>query len=339
VNALASFDVPVNFLVNSSDDELTRFRDIGNIDASTRQDNNLLAAITARHDLHWCLLSYRYLRQQSTLDVRLTNSILSGAINIAHTVHLESMGRPLDAFVVSIRADFHRRPWAHYHIVQNRRQVEQNTSCIYLWPQPGLIERDKSRTTVENIAYVGQTINGNLAWSAERWERLLSEHNFKFKIPVLTRWNDMNDVDAVVAVRSFDANPYNNKPPSKLINAWHAGTVFIGGADSAYRQVGKDGVNYIEARSPDAVISSLRRIREDPDYYGLLRNNGFLAARRYSIDGIRKTWMEALKGPIYERYVRWTRSRKLELVRTRVIGEIDLHANAFRRVVRGTLRT
>jgi len=332
----------VNFVTTSSDQELAQFRQITDVDAYY-QANYDFRVLLARYDLPWCLLSYLYLRDDHRFDMRISNRIDVDAINIAHTVQLESIGRPPNAFIVAVRADFRLRPWAHYHIVQNGAQIQKDTSCLYVWPQPGLLPRNRARKGVKTLAFVGQTSNpkkfqiGNLAGTVDDWKGLFVGDNLEFRAPDVSDWHDLREIDVLVGIRSFDNAPHDTKPPSKLINAWLAGIPFIGGADSAYTQIGVDGVNYIRACTPDAVIAAVRQLRDDPAFYRSLVENGSRAVRDYTAEATRDKWLQAIGGPIRERYRRWLEQPRWKWWRTAARAELDMHYTNIRRYARRAL--
>jgi hypothetical protein len=337
--------LPVNFVTNNSEEELIRLRQISDVDAYVRANIDFRVMVNENITASWCVLSYLYLRDDHRIDVRISNRIDVGAINIVHTVQLESIGRPPNAFVVAVRADFRRRPWAHYHIVQNLAQLTGDTSCIYVWPQPGLFPRDATRKGVKTLGYVGQTYDprrwrvGNLAWTVDEWKALFAGDNLEFRVPDISNWHDLRKLDVLIAIRSFDGSPYNGKPPSKLVNAWLAGIPFIGGADSAYTQIGIDGVNYIQACTPDAVVAAVRRLRGDPKLYRSLVEDGARTVRSYTVDATRERWIQVIDGPIRERYRRWLEHPWWERMRTSAIAEVDVHYAKIRRNARMTLNT
>src|ERR1700689_5423049 len=184
----------VNFVTTSSDEELVQFRQISDVDAYCQTNSDFRVALQARYDLPWCLLSYLYLREDHHFDWEISNRIDVDAINIVHTVQLEKIGRPPNSFIVAVRADFRLRPWAHYHIVQNSAQVQKDTSCLYLWPQPGLLPRNATRNGVKTLAFVGQTSNpqkfqvGNLAGTVDYWKTLFVGNNLEFRAPDASDW-------------------------------------------------------------------------------------------------------------------------------------------------------
>src|SRR5580698_7473480 len=87
-------------------------------------------------------------------------------------------------------------------------------------------------------------------------------------------WTDYLAVDAVLAVRETSELVLGVKPATKMINAWRAGCIPIMGVESACRQIGRPGVDYVEVTSPVEVVAAVRRLREDPAAAERLRAEG-----------------------------------------------------------------
>ena len=173
-------------------------------------------------NLEWLLQAYLILKQRGNLNVICSNHFVPGCINIIHSDDLIKLRGTAKDFIVCVKGDFPWRKWAHYHIVQNQNELKANTSFLPLWVQPGLIKRNAERKGVTRVAYAGQTWNGNLAGTEETWTNLFKSHGFEFLHLPSGACYDLRDIDILIGIRSFDEKPYNSKPPSKLINAWHA---------------------------------------------------------------------------------------------------------------------
>lgn len=288
------------------------------IDAAIAADHKLRTAISSQGDMCWCALTYFRLREAGVQGIRLSDRIDPACINVVHTLQLKPMPVPRHAFVVCVRADMDRRIWAHYHLVQNRDQAAEQTSCIYLWHQPALIGRTAPPSGVRKVAFLGQPFNGNLVLHPRELTALLEENGFEFVAPSAD-WNDFSEVDTSIAIRSFDDQRHSSKPPSKLINAWIAGVPFIGGSDSAYAQIGRDGEDYLVATNQDQLLAQLMRLRDDPVLRQTLIENGKAKAALYSNAALARQWQEVLDGPIADRFARWranpgSERRRLELL-------------------------
>jgi hypothetical protein len=268
-----------------------------------------------KFDTEWCLQAYLRLKQRNNLSLICTNKLQTGVINVVHSSQLMEVRGSSDNFIVCIQADFPHRLWAHYHIVQNQNQKYPNSSVVPLWIQPGLIKRDTTRKGVKKVAYAGQIYNGNLAGSKEMYTNLFAAHGIDFTTLPSGACADLSDVDVLIGIRSFDTNSYDKKPPSKLINAWHAEIPFIGGYDSAFRQVGVPGEDYLLAKSPDEILAAVLKLRDDESLYNKLVENGKKKAPQYTQENIAKEWETILTEPVLRRYQKWLSKPLLERMR------------------------
>lgn len=253
----------------------------------------------------WCYLTFSRLTAAGMPDLALSNRLDRAAINVVHSEHLTQIDDTAGAFIVSAQADHARRPGAQFHVVQNRNQVKGNTAWIHHWPQPGLIGRSAPINQVRRVAYVGQTYNGNLALDVATWQERCRALDIEFAAPPSGAWFDLSGYDACVAIRSFDRQPYDNKPASKLINAWLAGVPLIGGYDSAYTQIGTPGEDFLLAESMDQVMNGLAKLDSDPAFRSALVSKGHARAAQFSNAAIAQLWRETLEGPIQQRFARW----------------------------------
>lgn len=288
--------VKYNFVIDCPDAALAEYRN---------KKVEEIGSIVEKSYLGWCLQTYLFLSQRKKLEVICSNRLLKDAINIVHSDQLLEAKGTSSHFIVCVQADYPPRQWAQYHLVQNKAQLRSNTSFIPFWLQPGLMKRDSNRTGVQRIAYSGQISNGNLAGSAATWKQLFDPHGIEFVTIPNGSWHDLRSIDVLVGIRSFDARPHNTKPATKLFNAWHAQIPFIGGYDSAFQQVGKPGEDYLLAKTQEEVVAAVLQLRNNPQLYATLVQNGREKAKQYSIETISETWEEVLSGPVQQRYEQW----------------------------------
>ena len=295
-----------NFVIDCTDSALAEYLHL---------DAESAVKVYTRGDLNWCLQTYHLLSKRSNLPVQCSNKILPEVINIIHSDQLLQQKGHASEFVVCVRADYPGRRWAHYHLVQNKNQLGANTSFIPHWVQPGLIERDVNRKGVRRVAYAGEAFNGNLAGTADTWKQFLEPHNIEFVTLAGGSWHDLSSIDVLVGIRSFDEQPHNTKPPTKLFGAWHANIPFIGGHDSAFKQVGVPGEDYLLVGTPDEAIKAILKLRDDPALYNKLVQNGKKKAALYTEETIAQVWLEVLTGPVMHRYQQWQAKPLLEQAR------------------------
>jgi hypothetical protein len=318
-----------NFVINCSDSALEGYKNI-NVETD--------AGKIIKGDLEWCLQTYYFLLKRNNLPVQCTNGLADNAINIIHSDNLLELKGSPSHFIVCVRADYPKRRWAHYHLVQNKNQLNPGASSIPLWIQPGLITRNPNRRGVRRVAYAGQTWNGNLAGSSDSWKSMLEPYDIEFITLPSGACFDLSSIDVLIGIRSFDAKPYNTKPPSKLINAWHAHIPFIGGHDSAFMQVGIPGEDYLLATTPEEVLNAILQLRNDPELYDRLVQNGIQKAALYTNQTIAETWEKVLSGPVFKRYEQWRAHPEFEKAKFNTLLNLGVLEHQSKQVVKKIIR-
>ena len=249
--------------------------------------------------INWVVQSYLVLREYRE-GISISNLPKQGQINFAHVTTWRAFPRRQGEYRVSIRADYRRLFDVDFEILQNPTRV-QTSNQIYLpyWPIPGLLPRDEKREIVENIAYAGRIGNRNIAKSLQSSGFYESIKGAKFCLIDKQSWHDMREVDILIAVRDFSTRAFDNKPPSKLLNAWHAGIPLVAGYDSAFSQIGKPGIDYIRVKTEQELKLALEKLLDDPRFYYSIVEAGKTKRGKYSHENIAKYWLQALDGPIY----------------------------------------
>lgn len=323
-----------NFVINYPDSEISEFIKLGSIAEAAAKDIRTAARIVANGDLTWCLQTFLNLSRSGSLPLKCSNTLCEDSINIIHSdTLLDFKGRDRH-FIVCVQADYPRRQWSHYHIVQNKNQVFRDTSYIPHWVQPGLINRNASRTGVKRVAYSGQTFNKNLAGSEQAWKKLLEPYGIEFVTLSNESWHDLSEIDVLIGIRSFDSKPFNNKPPSKLFNAWHAGIPFIGGYDSAYKQVGEPGKDYLLVKTQQEALEAILKLQNDPDLYNELTSKGRKKALIYNQDTITQIWEDVLTNSVARRYRIWKERSQYERLRFYLIRNYGLLHHKSKQVIK-----
>ena len=130
-----------------------------------------------------------------------------------HRAVLQRAPRDGSPVLVACRADFRSADDADFEVVQNGHYADAHR-CFFvpLWPQPGLIPRDRARgTRVENVAFKGYVGNLVPEVRGEEFARFLASQGMQLQLdtvvskdisqPVQAAWHDYSDVDVVLAVR------------------------------------------------------------------------------------------------------------------------------------------
>jgi hypothetical protein len=250
---------------------------------------------------NWIIQTYLRLKgplETKGISVSISEDLKPAAVNIAHRDSLNRWLLPYcQCFIVGVRADRPKVFVCDWEIVQNQslpRSAEQ--SAIPVWPQPGLIARDPGRgARIERMAYFGRTGTAS-AWLAEPgFQAALAQLGVQFEIRE-DAWFDYSDVDLVLAHRMESPTMLQQKPASKLINAWHAGTPALLGDEPAYRALRRSDLDYIAVDSAQEVLSAVRRLRADPLLFHGMVHNGAVRAADFTVDQVRELWLDCLLG-------------------------------------------
>lgn len=115
-------------------------------------------------------------------------------------------------------------------------------------------------------------------------------------------WNDFSDVDIVLGLREIGSRPFNTKPPTKLINSWLAGVPFIGGADSAYMQIGSPGFDYLRVTSREQLAQAIETLKQDSAYSQRMVERGAVSGQAYRSDVVTERWAELIESTLHPLY-------------------------------------
>ncbi|MGH1579300.1 glycosyltransferase [Planktotalea sp.] len=252
---------------------------------------------------NWVAQSWMVLRQyREGLTIGTTPK--AGVMNFSHVMGWRENNTRNGEFRISVRADYRRMFDVDFEILQNST-VKTGSRQAYLpyWPVPGLIARNPDRIGLKTLAYAGLIGPLNLANELRAADDRLNAYDFRVIEPHL--WHDLSEIDALVAIRSFDTKTHDAKPPSKLFSAWLAGVPLIAGYDSAFSSVGRPGVDYIRVKSEAEFHEALARLASDPKYYASFVDAGKARAAEVSHDAIAKIWLECIDTQITPAFEKW----------------------------------
>ena len=263
----------------------------------------------------WIVQTYSQLRRRG-LDVQLVDKLVPGAINICTYDDLVAKELPWNSYMVTCRHDRGRPGICEQRIVQNKCNVVDATDhYMPHWPQPGIIGRSESRgDRVETAVYMGSKLYMKGPLGDPSLPGKLKEIGVTFTPrfgDVQSKkadWTDHRDVDVIIAIRDCTIYDANNKPPSKLINAWLAGCPGILGPESAFQQLRESELDYIEARTVDDIVNAVARLKNDPGLYRAMRENGVRRGADFTAERTARRWRDLLAGPIAQGYERWRRA-------------------------------
>jgi hypothetical protein len=95
-------------------------------------------------------------------------------------------------------------------------------------------------------------------------------------------------------VRPPDKKLHARKPATKLYNAWLAGVPAILGPEQAYRELRRSDLDYLEVKNVPEALAAVDRLIREPALYAAMVENGKRRAEEFTIDAIRKRWVDLL---------------------------------------------
>ncbi len=269
--------------------------------------------------LVWIWATYRHL-QSTGLSCTLTDVFPQEGIVVSAgcTVPL-SMKTPRGVCHICAAADSPPRFYPQIQIFQNKLQLQEYHRSFTIpywkyiphWTQPNLIPRDSTRgERFETIGYFGH--RDQLA--TELRDPSIQEEFNKLGLKLLIiddNFHDYSQVDAVLAVRSFNGDPYLYKPASKLVNAWKAGVPAILGAESAYALLRQSELDYLEVKTLEDCFQSLKTLARNPILRFEMVANGQTRSREFSDAAITQEWFNLLTKEAPEIYQLWLQKGSL----------------------------
>ncbi len=257
----------------------------------------------------WILQTYLRLREAGGA-VELTAEYPDADIAVVHPYFLGRLLRPPAGkqipIVVMVADDKGYCDLVDVQLVQNSGAAGSKAFFVPLWPQPGLIRRDPGRgERVERVAYKGFDVCLDEDFRAPAWETALKERglvwdNDSFRAldrgyrPDDLHWNDYSQTDLIVAVRPPAPGMYRHKPGTKLVLAWLAGVPAILGPERAYRDLRQSELDYIEVQNTTEALAAVDHLREDPELYRAMVENGKKRRGDHNREAVLRRWQEVL---------------------------------------------
>lgn len=263
--------------------------------------------------------------------------------------HYPYLGKVL---LICAKGDREFHPSAQLHVVQNPTDAQDHRNTLWkpyylpIWLQPGLMPRLPARCSlVENVAFIGTRSNLDKAFYTEQWTRSLSALDCQW-LPIFNpeSWSDYRHIDLIVAVRSFDQQPYPHKPASKLINCWRARVPAILAPESAFRAIQKSDLDFVTINSIEEAIDAVRTLKNNPDLYRAMVENGLVRAQEVTDENITQRWITFFQDCVFPEYDQWISAsdvyrrlsfgrRYLQLKANRAIRKIDSLAKPYQAVL------
>lgn len=242
----------------------------------------------------WVVLTGLLLKKYSKLSIKFVDKGISGKICVYHYDNALIRNGVHESYSVVIRAD--RPPINLSDISIEQNPIIKNTKnvkYIPLWPQPGIIPRDKSRcAVVKKVAYVGNDQYVPEYIKDNQLQNYLRSIGIDFSYMVKGNWINYKEVDVLLAVREIPESVLLTKPASKLVNAWIAGVPIVLGREPAYRALRHSEFDYLEANNSEEVFSSIQKLSTDSQFYCEILKNSEFRRTEYSVEKIVKLWVD-----------------------------------------------
>ena len=259
---------------------------------------------------NWIVQGYVRLRaplEAMGHEVRISDRFERGAICVAHRDDINRYGDPLhDCYVVGVRADRPPGLVAQLEVVQSPVQLTTPRSrFIAHWPQPALLPRDPARgTRIERAVYYGR-VNSVPAWYGDAaFRKELAALGIAFEARD-SGWNDYRDVDVVLAHRDETPAMLENKPASKLVNAWLAGVPAIVAPEPAFMALHGSELDFIATRDAEQTRAAFVSLARDPARYAAMVANGLARGREFTVEALRERWLALFRDEVLPGYERW----------------------------------
>lgn len=263
----------------------------------------------------WIVQTYLQLTLRG-LDVHLVDCYIPDRICVVSREELMQrslwQGLPLNSYLVVCQQDRPRPEICAHRIVQNSLNILTPTDhLMQYWVQPELRSRHLDRgTQVSTLAFKGRWYYLPEAFKNSEFVSQLTSLGFTFStLPdyevSLADWSEFSDTDVVLAIRYSNREYLESKPASKLINAWFAGCPALLGSESAYQALRKSKLDYIEVHNPEDVIAALQNLRDNPNLYQAMVENGWKRSQEFTPDQLSLNWRNLLGGSVSTGYAEW----------------------------------
>jgi hypothetical protein len=269
----------------------------------------------------WIVQTYLQLKLRG-LDVNLVDRYLPDRICVVSREELMQRnlwrGLPFRSYLVVCQQDRPRPEICAHRIVQNPLNILRPTDhLMQYWVQPELRSRNRDRgTQVSRLAFKGRWYYLPEAFKNSEFVAQLTSLGFTFStLPdyevSISDWSEFSETDVVLAIRYSNREYLESKPASKLINAWAAGCPALLGPEPAYQALKQSHLDYIEVHTPDDVIAALQNLRDNPDLYQAMVENGWQRSQEFTADQLSLKWRNLLAEPISTGYAQWQQQSPL----------------------------
>lgn len=260
----------------------------------------------------WVIRTYFHLALKGN-DISLSRTPNDKAINIVSPRDFGRRQRGIQPFILVPRADGHRPELANFYLEQNEvLPPGPNRDNVAYWPQPNIKARKHNqRNGFATVGFKGRTLNIDADFRSKLFADKLAGLGVSLELDGFDgllghhSWGAYSDLDAILAVRNLTIQDARHKPASKLINAWFGEVPAILGPEPAFQALRRSELDYIEVTSPEEAIAAIERLKNYPDFFWRMVENGRHRRESYTTDAIAKKWVSLLNGPVGDSFERW----------------------------------
>jgi hypothetical protein len=277
-------------------------------------DDSVIAARTAGSEAGWVVRTFVHLAQAG-YPASIGTRTRADVVNVVSPRDFGRRQRPMDRFVLVPRADGHCPMLANFICVQSpAAPIRAGRAFIPYWPQAGIRpRRHEGREGITKIGFRGRLLNLEAEFRSPPFLEALAQRGIRFDydkfegLLVDHDWGDYSDLDAVVAVRNLTLADALHKPASKLVNAWFGEVPAILGPEPAFRALRRSPLDYLEVTTPEEALGAVDRLRTSPDLYEKMVRNGRERRKEYTVDSIRRRWIDVLESDVRPFFEMWRR--------------------------------
>lgn len=212
------------------------------------------------------------------------------AINLMHNDDFGSRVKPWRGFTVVARAD--RPPVIGADVVVDQNpEVDNHSNRIFVpyWPQPGVKPRERTDETIKTVAFFGRVDSFPDKYREGNFKQRLAEQGIELRIS-FDNWTNYQDVDVCISFRKSHDHKLARKPASKLINNWLGKTVMVCDDEPSYRAIRESELDYLIAKTPDEAFNAIMRLKNSPELYRQMREQGEKRLQVYSREAVAARW-------------------------------------------------
>lgn len=171
-------------------------------------------------------------------------------------------------------------------------------------PQRGLVPRAEARRgSIRCVAFKGNPENVPPELRTARWAQALAERGIEWwlDVPAATdgsdqAWHDFSRVDVALCVRHRDEFEVlgTEKPPTRLINAWLAGSIPIATREPSYSSLATHGRDVVFVDSIWDALGVIDRLNGSPSELANVEQAVAERAAEFAPDRVLRRWGDEL---------------------------------------------